>query len=325
MTTRRPPEPGSDKRAAPALTRLPLAALRVFGAVAAHRSFSAAGEQLNLSTSGVSMQIRALEDYLQVPLFRRSSHFVELTAEGERLRPFVERGLDELEQGFRMVRAERAGGVLVISLLASYLQRWLLPRLPQFHAAHPEIDLRLQTSTGLTDFARSEVHVAIRMGVGPWPRLHSQQLCREWLVPVCTPGLLAQHGTVERGSDTGAYPLLHGVSEPWSVWHDATDPKSAQRAEQWPMKGTAFDDSAAILSACEQGLGLALARWSLVVDSLANGTLVAASSQVAPYYFNSHFVCPPAYLEMSKVAAFHGWLLEAMSLVPQPAAFNLRT
>src|SRR5688572_23518696 len=92
--------------------RLPLAALRVFAAVAAKRSFSAAAESLNLSTAAVSMQVKALEEYLQVRLLRRDSKGVELTVEGERLVPFVERGLSELEQGFRAVKADRSGGVL---------------------------------------------------------------------------------------------------------------------------------------------------------------------------------------------------------------------
>ena len=127
--------------------RLPLAALRVFACVAARRSFSGAAETLHLSTAAVSMQIKALEEYLQVQLLRRTSHRVELTAEGERLVPFVQRGLDELEQGFNTVRAARSGGVLVVSLLTSFMHSWLVARLPDFFATHPEIDLRLQCST----------------------------------------------------------------------------------------------------------------------------------------------------------------------------------
>jgi LysR family glycine cleavage system transcriptional activator len=317
--TRDQPKPAS----APTLAKLPLAALRVFGAVAAQRSFSAAGEQLNLSTSAVSMQIRALEDYLQVRLFQRSSHFVELTAEGARLRPFVERGLEELEQGFRMVRAERSSGVLVISLLSSFLHRWLLPRLPRFHAAHPDIDLRMQTSTALADFTRSEVHLAIRMGAGAWPRLHSELLFREWLVPVCTPQLLQRHGPLRRGTGTGSFPLCYGVSEPWSIWNDVAAPER-RNVEHWPVKGTAYDDSAAIVTACEHGQGLALARWSLVADAIASGRLVAASDEVVPYFFDCHLVCPPAFLEMTKVAAFRSWLVATARAAPQPEAFSLR-
>src|SRR6187551_2458230 len=133
MATRKPRRltPKASPPVARAHARLPLAALRVFAAVAARRSFSGAAELLNLSTAAVSMQVKALEDYLQVRLFVRNPKSVDLTAEGERLVPFVERGLGELEQGFRAVKAERSGGVLVVSLLTSFLHRWLLPRLPK--------------------------------------------------------------------------------------------------------------------------------------------------------------------------------------------------
>ncbi len=140
------------------------------------------------------MQVKALEDYLQIRLLRRSSHRVELTAEGERLVPSVQRGLDELEQGFRLVRAELSGGVLVASLPSSFLNSWLVSRLPDFFAAHPDIDLRMQCTKQLTDFARFDVHVAIRMGRGDWPGLHAEKLFSEYLVPLCSPELLARYG-----------------------------------------------------------------------------------------------------------------------------------
>src|SRR5262247_2365954 len=110
--------------------RLPLNALRVFEAVATHLSFAEAAEALHVTPAAVSMQIRTLEDYLQVPLFRRSGRKVELTAEGEHLLPGVRRGLDELEAALNQLKQDRKGGPLQVSMLASFLQKWLLPRLP---------------------------------------------------------------------------------------------------------------------------------------------------------------------------------------------------
>ncbi|MET0291431.1 MAG: LysR substrate-binding domain-containing protein [Steroidobacteraceae bacterium] len=296
--------------------RLPLNALRVFAAVAARRSFSAAAEQLNLTTAAVSLQVKALEDYLQIRLLVRSSQGVALTAEGERLVPYVERGLGELERGFRLVRAERSGGVLVVSMLTSFLHRWLMPRLPEFLSRHPEIDLRLQCTTQLTDFARSEVHVAVRMGRGHWPQVHADRLFTEWVAPVCSPALLERHGRLAGQGDTGTYPLLHSTSEPWEMWTEGALLDSWD--ERWPTQGAAFDDSVAILSAAVQGQGLVLARWSLVADELAAGRLVMASEHAIPYGYDCFFACPPAYLALPKVQALRAWLLEHAAKVEPP-------
>ena len=296
--------------------RLPLAALRVFAAVAARRSFSGAAELLNLSTAAVSMQVKALEDYLQVRLLSRDSKRVELTSEGERLVPYVERGLGELEQGFRAVKAERNGGVLVVSMLTSFLHRWLLPRLPRFIAAHPDIDLRMQCSTELTDFARSEVHVGIRMGPGGWPRVHAERLYEEYLVPVCSPELLKRHGPLPGLGTTGSYPLLHSTSEPWDMWTDGIPYERWD--ERWPERGAAFDDSVAILVAASHGQGLVLSRWNLAQDFLASGQLVSACDCAIPYGYGCYFVCPPGYLAIPKVQRFREWLLAESAGTPQP-------
>jgi LysR family glycine cleavage system transcriptional activator len=293
--------------------RLPLAALRVFAAVAARRSFSEAGAALNLSTAAVSMQIKALEDYLQLRLLRRSSHSVALTPEGERLVPYVQRGLDELEQGFRMVRAERSGGVLVASLLSSFLNSWLVSRLPEFFAEYPEIDLRLQCTKELADFARSDVHVAVRMGRGNWPGLHADKLFDEYLVPLCSAELLARHGPLSGPGSTGNYPLLHSSSEPWAMWTSGH-----AYSEHWPARGAVFDDSLAILSGAAHGQGLVLSRWSLAQSFLASGQLVRASNMAIRYDFSCWFVCPTAYLEMDKVQVFRRWLLRHAAALPVP-------
>jgi LysR family glycine cleavage system transcriptional activator len=293
--------------------RLPLAALRVFAAVAARRSFSAAAAALNLSTAAVSMQVKTLEDYLQVRLLRRSSHKVDLTPEGERLVPFVQRGLDELEQGFRLVRAELSGGVLVTSLLSSFLNSWLVSRLPDFFSSHPDIDLRMQCTKQLTDFARSDVHVAIRMGRGDWPGLHVEKLFAEFLVPLCSPALLALHGALPGPGSTGGYPLLHSSSEPWDMWTEGR-----AYSEQWPSRGAVFDDSVAILSSASQGQGLVLSRWSLAQPFIQSGQLVRASDLAIHYDLGCYFVCPPSYLGMDKVQAFRKWLLRHAAAMPVP-------
>jgi LysR family transcriptional regulator, glycine cleavage system transcriptional activator len=297
--------------------RLPLNAVRVFEAVAAQRSFSEAADALHVTTAAVSMQIKSLEQYLQVKLFHRNRRDVQLTTEGESLLPYVRRGLDELELGFRAIKSAR-NGPLVISVLGSFLQAWLLPRLTTFEdEVRPNIDLQIRASAALADFARDDVQVAIRFGRGSWPRVHSEWLMDEWVVPVCTPELLKRHGRLSGPGDTRGYPLVHSSSEPWDIWLTGRD----EDKEVWPMTtGTAFDNSVAVVHAAKQGLGLALARWSLAADEIAKGHVVPAHPQALRFTRSYYFVCPESYLTLPKVAAFRKWLLAAAKSSPKPPA-----
>lgn len=293
--------------------RLPLNAVRVFEAVATQKSFSAAADALHVTTAAVSMQVKALEQYLQVRLFRRNRGDVQLTAEGESLLPYVRRGLDELELGFRAVRTARHG-TLVVSVLASFLQKWLLPRLPAFRDKHPDVDLQIRASVELADFARDDVHVAIRFGRGGWGHVHEEPLMDEWLVAVCAPALFKRYGRLRGPGDTGRYPLVHSSSEPWDLWLTGKD----ESGELWPVTGTAFDDSVAVVNAAEQGHGLALVRWSLAADALAKGHVVLAHPQALRFARTYHFVCPPSYLALPKVRALRDWLFDVVSSCPKP-------
>jgi LysR family glycine cleavage system transcriptional activator len=293
--------------------RLPLNAVRVFEAVAAQRSFSAAADALHVTTAAVSMQIKSLEQYLQVRLFRRNRRDVQLTSEGESLLPYVRRGLDELELGFRAVKSAR-GGALVISLLGSFLRSWFLPRLPTFREKHPKIDLQVRASVGLVDFARDDVHAAIRFGYGDWQRVHAERVMDEWLVPVCTPKLFKRYGRLRGPGGTGDYPLVHSSSEPWEIWLTGND----EGKELWPVSGTTFDDSMAVVNAAEQGQGLALVRWSLAADALAQQRVVLAHPQALRYARSYYFVCPESYLSLPHVAAFREWLIGVVATSPKP-------
>jgi LysR family glycine cleavage system transcriptional activator len=295
--------------------RLPLNAVRVFEAVAAQQSFSGAADALHVTTAAVSMQIKSLEAYLEVRLFRRNRRDVQLTAEGEALLPYVRRGLDELELGFRAIKSARSG-VLVISLLASFLQKWLMERLPEFRSAHPKIDLQVRTAVALVDFARDDVHAAIRFGRGGWPRVHAEPVMDEWLVAVCTPTLFKRYGRLRGPGHVGSYPLVHSTSEPWDIWLTGND----ENKEVWPASGTAFDDSVSVLHAAEQGQGLALARWSLAAAAIGGGQLVLAHPHALRFASKYYFVCPKAYLDLTKVAAFREWLLGAAQRFAKPPA-----
>jgi len=302
----------SKAEASMAFDRLPLNALRVFEAVASRLSFADAADALHVTAAAVSMQIKTLEEYLQVPLFLRKGRSVELTAEGERLLPGVRRGLTDLQASMQQLREDRAGGPLNITTIASFLQKWLLPRLPQFHDKYPDVDLRIHTGRTPVDFSQSTFHAAIRMSTGESANVHNEKLLEEWFLPVCSPQVLAKHGLIESTKNLKDFPLLRSDDEPWDFWLHP----SARR--DWKESGSLFDDSLTVLAAAEQGQGYALTRWSLAAADLASGRLVRASATIAPCPRSYYFVCPDAYLTMPKVKRLRDWLRSVADAFPGP-------
>jgi LysR family transcriptional regulator, glycine cleavage system transcriptional activator len=263
--------------------------------------FTRAAEALGVTVSAASMQIQALEQYLGVALFRRQGRLISITEQGAQLLPKIRDGLTALQDAIDDARTIQGQGPLRISTLGSFLTQWLMARLPQFEALHPDIDLRIETSAAQVDFKKTEVHAAIRMGAGSWSGLYSDKVMDEWLVPVCQPALLAKLGPVSDHADLKRYRLLHSSTERWSDWLlDGQHDESALRIS--------IDDSAAVVRAAEAGTGLALARWSLVADDVRLGRLAVASKKITRYVRTYYFVCPPKYRNMPKVAAFHRWL-----------------
>lgn len=287
--------------------RLPLNALRVFEAVASRLSFAEAAEALSVTPAAVSQQIRALEDYLQMPLLRRSGRKVELTPEGAQLLPGIRQGLDTLLASLQQLRQTRATGSLRISTLSSLLQKWITPRLQRLYEASPGLQIDWHTSRDAVDFTRSDFHAAIRFGPGNYPGLRSEKLMDEWLVVVAAPEVLARHGLLDPQKGLDGLPLLHAKDEPWSRWTATAAPARAA----WPVgpPGPAtIDDSVSVLMAAIEGLGFAVVRWSLAAQDIERGQLKLASGHVVASRWAYWLVCPEAYAELPRFRDFRGWL-----------------
>ena len=303
---------------APAFRRAPIGSLRVFAAVAQHMSVSRAADALGVTASAVSMQLKTLEDYLQLPLLRRRGRNLELTPEGERLLPRVERGLRELEEAIDAARGDRCEGEISVTTLASFMQQWLMPRLPDFQSRHPKLQVTVHTSAEPVDLRQSRLQAAVRMGRGQWPGLHAEKLLDEWLVVVCAPALLARHGAVRTAEDLRPYRLVHSTSEPWSAW-------LLDHGDQRDLVRTAlYDDSVTVIRAAEAGQGLAVARWSLVESELKLGRLALASERVIQSEFAYWFACLPEYLKVEKVLLLKVWLAEQARAFPPPPGARAR-
>jgi LysR family glycine cleavage system transcriptional activator len=305
------------RRPAKPIRRLPLGSLRVFVLVAEHLNFTRAAESLGVSASAASLQIRVLEEYLGRALLRRNGRVVTLTEEGAALLPRVRRALEDVESALADVRADRNAGILRVSMLASFLQQWLLPRMPRFHAAHPAVKLYVHTSVDMVDFVHSEHQVAIRHGCGPsWPGVEAEKLLDEWLVLVCTPALLRKLGRVDDREDLDRYPLLHSESEPWSLWRargarETLEPTNAPAAAR-------FDDSSVIVRSAARGHGLALTRWSLVAEEVAEGTLAVACSEPLLLPKAYWFVYPRRVRSLAGVVSFKEWIFAEAARFPAP-------
>jgi len=291
-----------------------LGSLRVFVAVAEHLNFTRAADALGVTVSAASLQIRALEEYLSRPLFRRNGRQVHLTNEGASLLPRVQQALLDIEQAIDDVRGERQPGPLKVTTLGSFLQQWLLPRMARFRNTHPHIDLLLHSSPANVDFVREDFHLAIRFAQGEWPNLRCEKLLDEWLIPVCTPALLKRFGPVHGVDDLRRYPLLHSTGEPWTSWlFDARvdDPSSV-------FRGAMYEDSQAVVRLAVQGDGLALGRWCLVADDISRGALVAASERSVPFGRSYWMVWPNRADPLPGVRAFIDWLRHEASAFPLP-------
>lgn len=295
-----------------AYDRLPLNALRVFEAVATRLNFGAAAEALHVTPAAVSQQIKSLEDYLQTPLFRRNGRKVELTPEGAQLLPGVRRGLDELEATLQRLRTDRRSGLVNLSLLSSFLNKWLMPRLADLHERHPDVELRLHTSPDPVDFARTDFHAAIRVGPGNYPGLYVVKLMDEHVVAVAAPQILKKYGPLPEKGDLSHLPLLYGSDVDWASWG-----AGAQESPKTPRRAF-IDDSAGLTVAATQGLGFALLRWSLIAGDIQAGRVEFASTRVMPFRYSYYFVCPEPYAQLPKVAKLREWFLEQARNFPAP-------
>ena len=294
------------------MPQLPLNALRTFEAVASRLSFSKGAEALNVSPAAVSSQIRVLEDRLGQLLFHRQGRKITLTSAGSTLLPGVQRGLTELSQAVRSLEEHMARGVLNVSMMPSFLQKWLMPRLADFYQTHEDIDLRINADTELVSFTETDFHAAIRFGRGRWRGLKASKLLDDWTLPVCSPAYLEEIGPIESATQLLEHRLLNREDKLWEKLFKA--PGEAAKRRHGPV----LNDSVAIIAAAEEGHGIGLVRWSLIAGELDSGRLVRPLPVTIKSRFAHYFVAPPYYFDMPKVAEFRRWLEECCRAFATP-------
>lgn len=293
------------------------AALVAFEAAARHQSFTRAAEELALTQSAICRQIGGLEEFLGLELFRRSRRGVKLTEAGLSYARRVATQLDAVERDTIAVMGQQGAQTIELALVPTFGTQWLLPRLRQFQALHPEITVNLTNRTRPFLFADTEFDAAIYFGDGDWSGTVAHPLMPEHSMPVCSPELL-KDGDELSAQAIAEMPLLQQTTRPyaWRQWFDSLGMKIAR-----DMTGPRLELFSMLAQAAEHQMGVALIPPFLIQRELAEGRLVIAH----PHSFRRedqayHLMIPERRVESAAMHAFRDWLLdEARAWMAQQA------
>lgn len=305
----------------------PLNALKAFEAAARHLSVKKAAAELSVTPAAVSHQIKSLEEYLGVPLFRRQNRALELTDAARACLPKLREGFDNLAQAVERIRAHKGGGMLMVSAAPSFSARWLMPRLHRFLESYPEIDVRIsarlrQPAAGgrrgvaaeraTVDAWLADSDLAILYGRGDYPGYRVDKLLDLTITPICSPRLVTdpEHPLI-RPADLRHHLLLHddtgelydGVTF-WEVWLKAAGVEGVDVS-----RGPHFSHAVLAFEAAAEGHGVVATMPVLAEADLNAARLVTPFALRAPLASAYYLVCTPEAVARPTVSAFRDWLL----------------
>src|SRR6476661_2616480 len=289
--------------------RLPLNTLIAFRAVAELENLRAAAEAMHLTHSAVSQQIRGLEEQLGFALFDRRGRRVVLNPAGHALLRSVQSALALLDDGVQAAAAAAGGEAqrLRVTVLPSFANRWLLPRIVRWRERHPALALEIDASIRPIDLQREGFHAAVRQGSGPWPGLQSERLFEQPPIIVVGSPSAARRLLGAQPEALAREPLL-GDSDMWKDWFAAAGLRTNVRTV------AVFNDAGLMLQAAEQNIGLALSRELLAADALCDGRLLRLSpisimhADASPY----HLVYPPGLRDWPALVSLRDWLFDEL-------------
>lgn len=307
---------------------LPLNAMRAFESAARHLSFTLAARELHVTAGAVSRQVKVLEDYLGVPLFRRLTRALELTAEGTSMLPRVREGLGNLASAIEAARLREAACTLNVVTPPNFAARWLMPRLLRFTTAHPNLELHVTSTQDMVDRrdgaeaaasadAGAEAPIAmVRFGSGQYPGAKVEPIFSAKYVPVCSPRLLHGKNALREPADLRLHTLLHddtvvaeSVRPTWSDWL-----QSVGITDIDATRGPHFSDAALAMDAAVEGLGVTLAIRELLGAEIRARRLAVPFDIAAPTSYAYYLVTPHAHVTHRAASAFRDWLLGEVEL-----------
>lgn len=283
----------------------PFAAIRAFEAAARHLSFTRAAEELCLSQSAVSHQVKSLEAFLGTELFQRRPRGLALTAAGAAYLGELTQVLDRLDFSTRRVAASGVAQPLRIRGTPAFVARWLVPRMHRFHARHPDIEWQVSTGLPPTDFSRGDADVVIHWGSDPVPGACVEPFLESPRAPVAAPRLLREAPAPRRPADLLELTLLHDqVRDGWAGWFE-----SLGIAAPATPRGPRFAHCDLVLAAAESGQGVALAYTALIDRELASGRLLRLFEHETPPVVIYSLAYPECLATDPRIGAFRDWIL----------------
>ena len=281
-----------------------ISALLAFEAVARLGSATRAAQELSLTQSAISRQLKTLEDQLDVALLARQGRELHLTEAGRAYVGPVRDILNRLAQASISAKTIPAGGALNLAILPAFGMHWLAPRLRDFAQRHPEVTVNLSTRLRPFAIGDSHFHAAIHFGHEDWPGVSYLPLMPETVVPVCAPQLM--EAPVSDPADMLAHPLLHLETRPrgWARW------LSALGVAAEPPTGMVFDQFSTMAQAAIHGLGVALLPTFFADPYLRDGQLRLASDQTTQSIGSYYLVWPEDRAETAALRSFVEWLAE---------------
>lgn len=282
----------------------PLKSLRFFEVAGRHLNFTKAAEELYVTQAAVSHQIKALEEFLGIKLFRRRNRTLYLTAEGQAYYHDIKAIFERLTRATERVQAVNAKGSLTVSLPPSFAIQWLVPRLSDFNKEHPDIDVRIKSVDMNEGSLTDDVDVAVYFGKGKWLDLQVDLLFQEYIFPVCSPQLIREGKPLVTLDDLENYTLLHDSTT--KEWKDFAKEYRLQKLSV--KQGTIFSHSSMVLQAAIHGQGVALSNSVLVRPELEAGRLITPLKEKLQTNKGYYIVCRKALAESGRNRAFREWI-----------------
>lgn len=282
----------------------PLHLLHLFEVAGRNLSFKKAGEELHLTPSAISHQIKALEENLGIALFRRLTRGVELTSAGHNYLTVVQDIFQRLDQGTTSLKQKFSSPSLKIATIPSVASNIIIPRLSLFQSEFPNIELRIETGLNIVDLRYEEFDLAIRLGDGHWPGVIAEKLFDIEVTPVCSPGFAQKHRlkNLEQILDV---PLIHlsTIADSWPDWGLAVGVSGVESSSSLTLGS--YD---AVIQAAQQGLGLALGALPIECSQIGAGLLIRPFEDLIPFPQSCYAVYRPHDKQRQDISAFLGWL-----------------
>jgi LysR family transcriptional regulator, glycine cleavage system transcriptional activator len=280
--------------------------LLAFEATARHGSMSRAAEELSLTQSAISRQIQQLEDSLGVSLFRRTRQRVMLTDVGRMYASHVRNTLTELSDAtHQAIALSGTSGVLNLAVLPTFGTRWLIPRIPEFFAGHPDATVNFGVRLVPFDFTAEPFDAAVHFGQPHWPGAVCELLRHEEVVPVCSPAY-RERENIRSPEDLTRAMLLQQATRPtaWAEWLSSFGVEVGN-----PLRGPRFEQFAMVAQAAAAGLGAALVPHFLIADELASGRLEILFPHSLVSGGAYYLVYPEHKAEAPLVRSFRDWIM----------------